>query len=242
LGKRELYAISGHWSLYREDMFPPMNTVAEQMLLRLSLYPHHALIYRSRQHGHRDLPLHLAELGAQFRAEASGALGGLTRLWAMQFNDAHIFGRPDQVATEVGAVLDLIARAYDVLGISAHRYRLSLRGHSDKYVDDPAMWDLAEHALAEVLDQRGLAYDAASGEGAFYGPKIDVQALDQAGRESTLSTVQVDFYQSAQFDLNYRSADQSLQPPRHGQLGILGILERLVTHQTVVRAGRSPPG
>ena len=169
-------------------MFPPMNIAAEQMLLRPSLYPHHALIYRSHQHSHRDLPLRLADLGAQFPAEASGALGGLTQVRAMQLNDAHIFCRPDQVATEVGAVLDLIARACGVLGIGAHRYRLSLRGHSDKYVDDPAMWNLTEHALSEVLDLRGLAYDAASGERAFYSPKIDVQVLDQAGRESPLST------------------------------------------------------
>ncbi|MGH3974745.1 MAG: aminoacyl--tRNA ligase-related protein, partial [Pseudonocardiaceae bacterium] len=200
LGKRELYEISGHWAHYGEDMFPPMSIGAEQMLLRPSLCPHHAVIYRSRRHSHREFPLRLAELGAQFRAEASGVLGGLSRVRAMQLNDAHIFCRADQVATEVGAVLDLITRAYDVLGISAHRYRLSLRGHSDKYVEDPAMWSLAEHALVDVLDQRGLAYQSASGEGAFYGPKVDVQVLDQAGRESTLSTVQVDFYQPAQFD------------------------------------------
>jgi threonyl-tRNA synthetase len=98
-------------------------------------------------------------------------------------------------------VLDLIDQAYAALGITAHRLRLSLRGSSDKYVDDPAMWDLGEQALAEVLDRRRLPYEAAAGEGAFYGPKIDVQILDQAGREFTLSTVQLDFHQPARFDL-----------------------------------------
>lgn len=158
----------------------------------------------------------------------------------MQLNDAHIFCRPDQVATEVGAALDMIGQAYDVLGISAHRWRLSLRGHSDKYVHDPAMWDLAEHALAEVLDHRGLPYDAAAGEGAFYGPKIDVQILDPAGRESTLSTVQVDLHQPAQFDLHYSAADHSPQRPVMIHRSIIGTLERLVAHLTEVHSGAFP--
>lgn len=240
LGKRELYEMSGHLAHYRDDMFPPMSIGVEQLLLRPSLCPHHAVIYRSRQHSYRELPLRLAELGAQFRSEASGVLGGLTRVRAMQLNDAHIFCRPDQVAAEVRAVLDLIGRAYNVLGIGAHRYRLSLRGHSDKYVDDPAMWDVAEQALGEVLDQRGLPYDATGGEGAFYGPKIDVQVLDQAGRESTLSTVQVDLHQPTQFDLRYISADQSPQRPVMIHRSIVGSLERLVAHLTEVHAGGFP--
>jgi threonyl-tRNA synthetase len=240
LGKRELYEISGHWAHYREDMFPPIDIGAEQMLLRPSLCPHHALIYRSRPHSHRDLPLRLAELGAQFRAEASGVLGGLGRVRAMQLNDAHIFCRPDQVGTEIGAVLDLIEQAYHVLGVSAARYRLSLRGHSDKYVDDPAMWDRAEQALVDVLDHHGVSYDAVRGEGAFYGPKIDVQIVDQAGREFTLSTVQVDLYQPMRFDLGYLAADQSLRRPVMIHRSIIGSLERLLAHLIEVYAGAFP--
>lgn len=214
-----------------------MNLGAEQVVLRPSLCPHHALIYRSRRHSYRELPLRLAELGAQFRAESSGVLGGLTRVRAMQLNAAHIFCRPDQVAAEVGAALDMIAQAYEVLGLSAHHRRLSLRGHSDKYVDNPAMWDIAEHALADVLDHRGLRYDAVAGEGAFYGPKIDVQVLDSAGRESTLSTVQVDLHQPARFDLRYSCADHSPQRPVMIHRIIVGTLERLVAHLTEVHAG-----
>jgi threonyl-tRNA synthetase len=240
LGKRELYEMSGHWAHYREDMFPPLDLGSEQLLLRPSLCPHHAVIYRSRQHSYRELPLRLAELGGQFRQEASGVLGGLTRVRAMQLNDAHIFCQPEQVGAEVGAVLDLIEHAYTAVGITAHRYRLSLRGSTDKYVDDAAMWDLGEQALAEVLDKRGLAYDAAAGEGAFYGPKIDVQIMDQAGRESTLSTVQLDFHQPRQFDLSYVAPDQSLQRPVMIHRSILGSLERLVAHLTEVHAGAFP--
>ena len=236
LGKRELYEMSGHWAHYREDMFPSLDLGGEQLLLRPSLCPHHAVIYRSRQHSYRELPLRLAELGGQFREEASGVLGGLTRVRAMQLNDAHIFCQPEQV----GAVLDLIEHAYAAVGIIAHRCRLSLRGSTNKYVNDAAMWDLGEQALAEVLDKRGLAYDAAAGEGAFYGPKIDVQIMDQAGRESTLSTVQLDFHQPRQFDLTYVAADQSLQRPVMIHRSILGSLERLVAHLTEVHAGALP--
>ena len=240
LGKRELYEISGHWAHYRDDMFPPMGAGSDQMVLRPSLCPHHALIYRSRQRSYRELPLRLAELGGQFREEASGALGGLTRVRAMQLNDAHVFCPPADIATEVAAILDMIGHAYDALGISAHHYRLSLRGGTGKYAGDAGMWDRGELALAEVLDRRGLRYESAAGEGAFYGPKIDVQILDPAGRESTLLTVQLDFYQPRQFGLAYVAADQSLQRPVMIHRSIVGSLERLVAHLTEVHAGAFP--
>jgi threonyl-tRNA synthetase len=240
LGKRELYELSGHWSHYREDMFPPMGASRDQTVLRPSLCPHHALIYRSRQRSHRELPLRIAEFGGQFRDEASGVLGGLTRVRAMQLNDAHVFCPPADVATEVAAVLDMIDHAYGALGITAHRYQLSLRGDTGKYVTDNGMWERGERALADVLDQRGMSYDAAPGEGAFYGPKIDVQIADEAGRESTLSTVQLDFYQPARFELRYVAADQSLQRPVLIHRSIVGSLERLVAHLTEVHAGAFP--
>ena len=245
LGKRELYEISGHWAHYRDGMFPPMGADGDQadgdqMVLRPSLCPHHAVIYRSRQRSYRELPLRLAELGGQFREEASGALGGLTRVRAMQLNDAHVFCPPADIATEAAGILDMISHAYDALGISAHHYRLSLRGDTPKYAGDAEMWDRGEQALAGVLDRRSLPYESAAGEGAFYGPKIDVQILDPAGRESTLSTVQLDFYQPRQFELSYVAADQSLQRPVMIHRSIVGSLERLVAHLTEVHAGAFP--
>ncbi len=245
LGKRELYEISGHWAHYRDDMFPPMSVGGDQIVLRPSLCPHHALIYRSRQRSHRELPLRLAELGGQFREEASGTLGGLTRVRAMQLNDAHVFCQPADIATKVAAILDMIGHVYDALGIRAHHYRLSLRGEAGqgdagKYAGDTKMWDRGEQALAEVLDRRGLRYESAAGEGAFYGPKIDVQILDPAGRESTLSTVQLDFYQPRRFGLSYVAADQSLLCPVMIHRSIVGSLERLVAHLTEVHAGAFP--
>ena len=158
----------------------------------------------------------------------------------MQLNDAHVFCHPADIASEVAAILDMIGHAYDALGISAHHYRLSLRGQGGKYAGDAEMWDQGEKALAEVLDRRGLRYEPAAGEGAFYGPKIDVQILDPAGRESTLLTVQLDFYQPRQFRLSYVAADQSLQRPVMIHRSIVGSLERLVAHLTEVHAGAFP--
>jgi threonyl-tRNA synthetase len=151
LGKRELYEISGHWSHYRDGMYPQMDIGGEQAVLRPSLCPHHALIYRSRAHSYRDLPLRIAELGGMYRAELSGVLGGLTRVRAIQLNDAHIFCTPDQVAAEAAAALGQIQQAYRALGIEAARYRLSLPGRDGKYVGGRDMWDRAVGLLEQVL-------------------------------------------------------------------------------------------
>jgi len=236
LGKRELYEKSGHWAHYAEDMFPPMAVGGEEFVLRPSLCPHHALIYRSRQRSHRDLPLRIAELGGMYRAELSGVLGGLSRVRAIQLNDGHTFCAPEQAAAEVSAALDLIEAAHAQLGIRAARYRLSLRGEGAKFVDDPGMWQRSESVLREVLRQRGRAFDAEPGEGAFYGPKIDVQIADSAGRESTLSTVQVDYYQPERFDLGYAGGGRPVMVHR----SVVGGLERLMAHLIEVHAGAFP--
>ena len=228
LGKKELYEISGHWSHYSADMFPPMDLGGEQVVLRPSLCPHHALIYRSRAHSYRELPLRMAELGGMYRSELSGVLGGLTRVRAIQLNDAHIFCTLDQVADEAGAALDLIRRAYRDLDIGPVRYRLSLAGPDGKYVADPGMWQRAAALLTDVLDRSGVEYAAVAGEAAFYGPKIDVQITDSAGREATLSTVQVDFYQPEQFGLDYIGADGAKHRPVMVHRSIIGSAERAV--------------
>ncbi|WP_127932484.1 threonine--tRNA ligase [Nonomuraea polychroma] len=236
LGKRELYERSGHWAHYADDMFPPMNVGGEEFVLRPSLCPHHALIYRSRQRSKRELPLRLAELGGQYRSELSGVLGGLTRVRSIQLNDGHVFCPPEQAAAEVSAALDLIEAAHAQLGIRAARYRLSLRGDGDKYVDDPEMWAASEAILREVLKERGQAYDEERGESAFYGPKIDIQIADPAGRENTLSTVQVDLYMPERFDLRYVGGHRPAMVHR----SVVGGLERLVAHLIEVHGGAFP--
>ncbi|MHC3470137.1 threonine--tRNA ligase [Streptomyces sp. 7R007] len=240
LGKRELYEISGHWDHYGDDMFPPMRLGGEEVVLRPSLCPHHALVYRSRSHSHRELPLRIAEVGGMYRAELSGVLGGLTRVRAIQLNDAHVFCTPEQAVREAGAALELIRRAYADLGIRAVRHRLSLPGEGGKYVADPGLWRRATALLREVLAASGVAYEEGEGEAAFYGPKIDVQIADPAGRESTLSTVQIDFHQPERFDLHYIGADGAKHRPVMVHRSIVGSVERAVAHLIEVHGGAFP--
>ncbi|MFE0251406.1 threonine--tRNA ligase [Streptomyces sp. NPDC059010] len=238
LGKRELYEISGHWAHYSDDMFPPMKLGGEEVVLRPSLCPHHALIYRSRSHSYRELPLRIAELGGMYRSELSGVLGGLTRVRSIQLNDAHIFCTLEQAVEEACAALDLIGRAYDDLGIRAARYRLSLPGDGGKYVADPELWRRATALLEDVLD--GIEYEAVEGEAAFYGPKIDVQIADAAGRESTLSTVQIDFHQPERFDLHYIGPDGAKHRPVMVHRSVIGSVERAVAHLIEQHGGAFP--
>jgi threonyl-tRNA synthetase len=240
LGKRELYEISGHWSHYSDDMFPPMDVGGEQIVLRPSLCPHHAVIYRSRSHSYRELPLRMAELGGMYRAELSGVLGGLNRVRSIHLNDAHIFCTLDQVADEARAALEMIRRAYEALGVRPARLRLSLPGPGGKYVADPGKWRRSTALLTEVLDGCGLAYEAVEGEAAFYGPKIDVQVADGAGRESTLSTIQVDFHQPERFGLHYIGADGAKHRPVMVHRSIIGSVERAVAHLVEEHGGAFP--
>jgi threonyl-tRNA synthetase len=240
LGKRELYERSGHWQHFHDDMFPPMDIGEEQLVLRPSNCPHHILIYRAGHHSFRDMPVRLAELGTMFRREPSGVVGGLSRVRAMTLNDAHIFVPPEGVAEEVGTVLELIARAYDVLGITGHRLRLSLHGPRGSYVDQPGVWRTAEAALRAALARTGAPWDEAPDEAAFYGPKIDVQVTDARGREETLSTVQVDFHLPEVFDLGFQDADGTRRRPVLIHRSLISTMERLCAHLIERYAGAFP--
>lgn len=245
LGKRELYEISGHWAHYRDGMYPPMTIGSdddgEQVVLRPSLCPHHAVIYRSRARSYRELPLRLAELGGQYRSELSGVLGGLTRVRAMQLNDAHIFCTPDQVAAEAAAALAMIRRAHQALGIAPSRYRLSLASPDAKYAGSREIWDRATAVLRDVLASTGVGYEDEAGEAAFYGPKIDVQVADSAERETSIATIQVDFYQPERFDLEYAGADGARHRPVMVHRSIIGSIERQVAHLLDTHGGAFPP-
>ncbi|MFI7274547.1 threonine--tRNA ligase [Streptomyces sp. NPDC049879] len=240
LGKRELYEISGHWEHYSDDMFPPMTLGSEEFVLRPSMCPHHALIYRSRGRSHRELPLRLAELGGMYRSEPSGVLGGLTRVRSIQLNDGHIFCTPEQAADEAAAALAMIHRAYEACGIVAVRHRLSLPGAGGKYAAAPEAWERAGALLADVLRASGVAYEETPGEAAFYGPKIDVQVEDAAGREFTLSTVQIDFHQPARFGLAYTGPDGAKHRPVMVHRSVIGSMERAVAHLIERHGGAFP--
>ncbi|GAA0585653.1 threonine--tRNA ligase [Kribbella sandramycini] len=247
LGKKALYEISGHWEKYSADMYPPMDMGGEELVLRPSICPHHALIFRSRARSYRDLPLRLSELGGQYRSELSGAIGGLSRVRAMQLNDAHIFCRLDQVAEEAQGALSLIRAAYSAMGISVARYDLALPAADavfgspgSKYVGDAASWSAAAELLRGVLDDAGVEYVEAPGEAAFYGPKIDVQVVDSAGREFSLSTIQVDFNQPERFGLEYMGADGNKHRPVMVHRAIVGSIERAMAQLIEVHGGAFP--
>jgi threonyl-tRNA synthetase len=240
LGKREMYELSGHWRNFADDMFPPMGLGGDSLVLRPSLCPHHALIFKARQHSYRELPLRIAELGGMYRAERSGVLGGLTRVRSIWLNDAHNFCALDQVGDEVADVLRLMREAHAALGMSASSCQLSLRGDSGKYAGDDLSWKQAEQLLRDALDAAGVDYVEVAGEAAFYGPKIDVQIMDPAGRESTMSTIQVDFHQPAQFDLSYVDASGRKARPVMVHRSLVGSMERLFAHLIEVHAGAFP--
>ncbi len=241
LAKRELFERSGHWAKFSDDMFPPMKIGGEEFVLRPANCPHHALIYASRQYSYRDLPVRLSELGSMFRSELSGVLGGLSRVRQINLDDTHVFCAADQIEAEVVEGLRRVQEAYAVLGIEVAYVRLSLRGGSGKYLGGAPVWERAEAQLGRRSTRLGLDYVEAPGEAAFYGPKVDVQVVDPAGREQTLSTVQVDFVQPERFDLGYIGRDGSRIRPVMIHRGVLSAMERLVAHLIELYGGAFPP-
>lgn len=243
LAKRELFERSGHWDKFSDNMFPSMVVGGEEFVLRPANCPHAALVYATGQHSYRELPIRLAELGAMFRSELSGVLGGLSRVRQINLDDTHVFCTEDQIESEVSAAVSQIHSAYRTLGIEVDYYRLSLSsqsGKSGKYLGDPQLWARAERLLAGVLDELQLPYRAVAGEAAFYGPKIDVQVRDAAGREDSLSTVQLDFVLPGRFDLSYIGADGSRHRPVMIHRGLLSAMERLVAHLIELYRGVFP--
>jgi threonyl-tRNA synthetase len=243
LAKRELYERSGHWAHYRDGMYPPMTIDGgtDEVVLRPSMCPHHAVMFAARARSYRDLPLRMAELGGQYRAELSGVLGGLTRVRAMQLNDAHIFCTLDQVAAEAAGALAMIRQAHEAMGIAPARYRLALAGESAKYAGSSQMWARAAAMLRGVLAGAGLSYDTEAGEAAFYGPKIDIQVADSAEREASIATVQIDFFQPERFDLAYIGPDGARHRPVMVHRSVIGSAERAVAHLIDVHGGAFPP-
>jgi threonyl-tRNA synthetase len=246
IAKKELYIQSGHWSHYKDGMFPPMalgeKEGEEDLVLRPMCCPHHIQVYKSKPRSYRDLPVRIAELGTMYRYERSGVVGGLSRVRCMTLNDAHLFVRPDQIKAEIAGVLSLMKRAYADLGIGCYVFRLSKHDPADKvkYVDNPAMWESSIKILREALQESGLPFFEADGEAAFYGPKIDVQVQDTMGREETLSTIQVDQHLPEQFKLEYKDADDTPKRPVMIHRGVISTMERMMSYLIELYAGAFP--
>ena len=242
LASVELYKISGHWDHYRENMYPPMKVDNEELILRPMNCPHHIMIYKHQQRSYRDLPVRIAELGNMYRYERSGVLSGLARVRGMTLNDAHIFCRPDQLLEEFVASVRFIQRTYKDLGLRDYWYRLSLRDPADrvKFVQNDAMWDLAEARLREAMQTLGLEYVEAKGEASFYGPKLDVQVPNVLGKDETISTVQIDFYLPERFELEYIAEDSHPRRPVMIHRGGISTLERMMAFLIELYAGAFP--
>ncbi len=242
LAKVDLYVRSGHWAHYHEDMFPPMDLETEQLVLRPMNCPHHILVYESKKHSYRELPVRIAELGTMYRYERSGVLSGLSRVRVMTLNDAHIFCTPEQIKDEFAGVMKLVEQAYRDLGITQYSYRLSLRDktNTEKYVANDEMWDLAERVLREAMNSLGLPYTEAPGEAAFYGPKLDIQLADVMGHQETYSTIQIDFHLPHQFELGYVGADGQEHRPVMIHRGVISTMERMVSYLIELYAGAFP--
>lgn len=228
LGSVELYKTSGHWNHYRENMFPPMDVDNEQLVLRPMACPHHCQIFTSKLRSYRDLPLRIAEHAVMYRYEASGALTGLERVRAMDLTDSHTFCRPDQVKSEFAHALRLILQVIKDLKVEISYYRLSLRDPADKekYYPNDDMWNNAESMLREALDESKIPYEAALGEAAFYGPKLDIQIRTALGHDITVSTIQLDFLLPEKFDLSFIAPDGTKMRPVMIHRGLIGTYER----------------
>ncbi len=242
VGTVDLYKTSGHWDHYKENMFPKMEVEGEEFVLRPMNCPHHMRIYANRPHSYKELPIRIAEIAHDFRYEASGALKGIERGRHFCQNDSHIFCTIDQIKDEVKAVCDLIFDVYKDFGITNYRCALSLRDPADKkkYHQDDEMWNTAEQALRDTLNEIGIEFTEEIGEAAFYGPKLDVQVKPAIGNEITLSTCQLDFCLPAKFDLTYIDADQAKKTPVVIHRAILGSLDRFMAYILEETKGNLP--
>ncbi|KAI9853087.1 MAG: hypothetical protein M1838_001588 [Thelocarpon superellum] len=248
--KKALWETSGHWENYRNEMFAvtgraarrssePTDVEAEEAYgLKPMNCPGHCLLYKTQTRGWRSLPVRFAEFGALHRDEVSGALSGLTRVRRFHQDDGHIFCRPDQVAQEIASTLDLIGMVYRTFKLPPFKLVLSTRPEQD-YVGTVEEWDRAEEALSQALAQSGHQWTSNPGDGAFYGPKIDVILSDNNGKEHQTATVQLDFQLPQRFGLEFQS-DAGLATPVIIHRAVLGSLERFLALLMEHYQGRWP--
>jgi threonyl-tRNA synthetase len=220
----ELFKMSGHWDVYRENMY--FTEVEERTMgLKPMNCPAHIQLYKDARHSYRDLPIRYSEAGLVHRHEPSGTLHGLLRVRHITQDDAHIFCSEDQIADEVNRCLDFGYAIYDTFGFVP---RLELSTRPEKRIGTEDMWDRAESALEQALVQRGVEFELNPGDGAFYGPKIDLHMTDSIGRSWQLGTVQLDYVMPERFDLTYTGADNAEHRPVMIHRALMGSFERFM--------------
>ncbi|MHB1758120.1 MAG: threonine--tRNA ligase [Leptospirillum sp.] len=224
IARLDLWKQSGHWDYYRDSMFSPMEIEGVEYELKPMNCPFHIMIFRESVKSYRDLPIRLSELGTVYRYERSGTLHGLMRVRGFTQDDAHLFCRPEDLASEIEKVLVLVDEMIGRFGFTDRTVYLSTR--PEKSVGSDEHWKMATDALESALVKSGIPYQTDPGEGVFYGPKIDIKFHDAIGRSWQLSTVQVDFNLPEKFDLSFRNTQGEAERPIMIHRALFGSIER----------------
>lgn len=244
IGNKNLYITSGHYEKYGADSFQPIHTPREdeEFFLKPMNCPHHCEIYKSSPKSYKDLPVRLAEFGTVYRYEQAGELHGLTRVRGFTQDDAHLFCRPDQVKEEFCKVIDLVLYVFKALDFTEYTAQISLRdpNNKTKYIGSDENWALAEQAIIESAQEKGLKTKVEYGEAAFYGPKLDFMVRDAIGRKWQLGTIQVDYNLPIRFELEYTGSDNLKHRPVMIHRAPFGSLERFVAVLIEHCAGKFP--
>ena len=237
LNKRELYETSGHWEHYQENMFLSQTKEDETYALKPMNCPNAMVVFGSRTRSYKELPLKLGDTDALHRFELSGTLNGLLRIREFRQDDAHIFIAEDQIKDSFRELFEITEKFYSVFGLE-YRFRLGTRPES--FMGDPNLWDIAEKELEEILKESGKEYFILEGDGAFYGPKIDILMKDSLGRDWQMGTIQLDFQLPRRFNLKYSDKDGSEKTPVVIHRVIYGSFERFIGIITEHFAGAFP--
>ena len=244
IGHKNLYVTSGHYDKYGADSFQPIKTPqeGEEFFLKPMNCPHHCELYKTKPRSYKDLPVRFAEFGTVYRYEQSGELLGLTRVRGFTQDDAHLFCRPDQVKEEFKKVIDLVLYVLGALEFQDYTAQISLRdpNNKSKYIGSDANWALAEAAIIEAAEEKGLSTVVELGEAAFYGPKLDFMVRDALGRKWQLGTIQVDYNLPERFELEYTGSDNAKHRPVMIHRAPFGSLERFIALLIEHCAGNFP--
>ena len=228
--KVDLYKASGHYAKFGDELFMVHSQVnGEEFALKPMNCPHHAQIFASRPRTYKEMPVRYMEATTDYRDEKTGELGGLSRVRSLTQDDSHVFCRKDQIKQEIQTLVGIVRKLYTTVGMNKLRARLSYRDSSDKYLGDPALWEMAQAQIKEAAIDNGLDYFEQEGEAAFYGPKIDFMAEDAIGREHQVATVQLDFVQPERFGLEFVNEKGEKERPVMIHHATLGSIERFLS-------------
>lgn len=241
INSKELFETSGHLGFYNDSMYAPVEIDGQTYYLKPMNCPAGMHVYKMKPRSYRELPYKQGEFGTVYRYEKSGELHGLQRVRGFTQNDAHIFCTQEQLEDQFMEVMEMLTKFYKDIGFENYKYRLSLSEEgSDKYVGKREDWLDAEDKLRKVLDKHNVDYYEAPGEAAFYGPKLDVQAVNVFGKEDTISTIQVDFNLPERFELTYTDSDGSEKRPIVIHRALIGSFERFFAFLIEYYGGKFP--